>query len=205
MLVEGRYLPTTRVLPCCTLYLRPTLPGSCLTVLRLLANPERRMAAHITVRGPYKKVWSDYRLEKRIAATRIAIQRLDKFSPGVPIVCFICKPFDLKPIWFDHGSRSFYPHITIYDGDSPSIAKEVHAAIDRYQYRFSFAGSNLMVTKNWGPCLKTPDVSFDQRAMCNITGRILNRPIIESLPFEERLSLIDKICAYLSKQSTMRM
>lgn len=187
------------------LYVKPTLSGSCLGALKILANPGVFEAPHISIPPPYKEPWSDYKLEKTVFATRVAVyESFFASRKEISYVGFKCKPESLHSIWYDSKYAHFFPHITIFVGESLRKARKVYNIIDHYKYGFSFTGHNLELCKGRERSQRQ-EISIDGDAMTHIFGARFDAVDIRSLTTNQRVSHMHKICEYLSQQSTMKV
>lgn len=117
---------------------------ACLDVMRLLCNPSVQASAHLTVRGPYDdkpeldSAWYRFR---NINVSVIGVQNF--FGPDQNTVSLKCELPDLKSIWWKKDYKNGTPHITIYDGESRSVAEQVDLILSKYDWNFQFSADRL--------------------------------------------------------------
>lgn len=182
-----------------------TICGSCLNALRLLADPEVKTAAHITVKVPFRLNWSDYGLEKAVGASYIRVCGTYRERwRGKPFVSFECGPPPLKKLWRLDNGQPFYPHITLYHGGSLDIANLVFDIVSSFSYHFRFSGKCFAVSKKTARRVDSPyPITFCPQIIEEIVGINIDPMTICGMTLQMRLDAIGKICGYISCQSTM--
>lgn len=123
------------------IYLPPSKLRDRVDLIRLLANPNERWRAHLTVRGPFErrvgyKVLE--RLNRTIAGARVSVNGADMFHNGSNFTVYLrCRSSELKQVW-KKRDYPFNPHITLYDGRSEQVAQFLLSLLLSYKPAFEF-------------------------------------------------------------------
>jgi hypothetical protein len=174
--------------------------GACINAMRLIALPQARQRAHITIRGPYARSQDVRPQNEQITGALVRVSDVGKFfSERQNTVFFHCSCPAFLKVW-DKKDYPYNPHITIYDGGSRSFAEEIYALLSRYRVRVSFKVPELaeLVTANGqqdSPLRET----FDSAALEQIFGKALTLEEIDRLDERARLDLIERIGRYLTR------
>lgn len=101
-----------------------------LNLLRFLANPNQKLIAHLTVRGPYSQRYGLAAASAVIQGHRLQITEIDAFfGPGQATAILRCAPdAKLRKIWHKPDYPDFNPHISICDGLTEDFTRKVLAA-----------------------------------------------------------------------------
>lgn len=110
-------------------YLADPVLQAGLDLIRLLANPEEKWPAHVTVRGPYNSEPDLPDNVVEIEGSYLSITGVrDFFNTSQNTVYLACQSSALATIW-DKPSYGFSPHLTLYDGPSRPFARRLREAI----------------------------------------------------------------------------
>jgi hypothetical protein len=114
-----------------------------LDVLRLLANPDEKWPAHITVRGPYSE---ELEIDPKILAVEGKTVRItgvgDFFDSSQNTVYLKCQSRVLRQVW-DKPHFGYCPHITLYDGSSRPFARHLKDVLSGCPLQISFPATGL--------------------------------------------------------------
>lgn len=100
-----------------------------LNIMRFAANTEAKRTAHITIRGPYRRRLPKAvvrRFSQTITGAQICINGAGTFFHNQQNTVYLhCDSAAIKKVWHK-PHHSYTPHLTIYDGNSRAIAKEIY-------------------------------------------------------------------------------
>lgn len=184
------------------IYLRDGSSVDCIEAIRLLCNPLEKKAAHLTVRGPFP---NKIRLEdanRKLAGNKILLDGISRFSsPGQSTVYFTCKATRIKKVW-NKPDYPFNPHVTIYDGESQSLASELYDVLSRHSYRLGFLADKLtpLISRS-GIRNQYKSLDLDVVKVEKIIGKPFNVSEINEMDWSKRLALIDRLCGFLEQTS----
>lgn len=178
---------------------------SYINAIRLLCNPAEKNSAHLTVRGPYKRRYSEVDLKAlndRIKGDYIHVFGSDSFlAPTQNTVFLDCESSRLRDVWHkpDFGYR---PHITLYDGASQRVADSLVRMLASRRFDFSFQAeglSQLIVKPGQRNLILRCDTN--PTVIAQAMGRPLDLATLDSLPESERLKLAEMLVEELSRLS----
>ncbi len=184
-------------------YVEPSPLRDCLEAIRVLSNPRVKDLAHITVRGPYRKPVSIDSVNRKLVGNRAVLDRAGNyFKDGQNTVFFGCTSPKLREVW-RKPDYSFDPHVTIYDGDSLSFAKELYQTLSKYSYRIEFSADMLEPLRSIrGQTSFVPHLVLNNDTLSRLANIQLEPRLGSKIPTHERLNAIDRICAQLSRLRT---
>ena len=171
-----------------------------LDAIRLIARPQTRFSAHITVRGPYDKPIDDAaQLGDQIRGKYVRIGDVGTFEGKEKAVFFHCSCPDMVPIWHKPNFEGYTPHITLYEGDG-GFADALSEILEANPLRFIFraSGLDLLVSEKRSANNPVRD-RYDATALGGILGDDLSLERIDALKSNERLELISRIARHLAK------
>ena len=170
---------------------------SALDAIRMIARPQVKHAAHVTVRGPY----SDYRDPRAWSAVirgkSIAIDGAGAFLEGDQNTVYLrVDSPDLRRIWDKPDYPEFNPHLTIYDGPSRPFAEALHDLIAGKDPQFCFEARSMepMVAGNGLPPLIT---RYEPADLASLTNHPPTRRDIEDADDDARLAWIAELSEHL--------
>lgn len=187
------------------IYLDDEIARSLINTIRLICNPFEKTLAHITVRGPYKKIYGVDKLSSynsRIQGARIRVSGSASFFDTNQNTVFLCCQSDeLHKVWHKPDySGAYNPHITLYDGKSRSFAIEMLKILRNYDIDFYFNVNKLspliLRKRQPGFLLQLED---DLDIVSSITNDHIDLDRIHSMEENERLRFIEKVCYHLSQ------
>jgi hypothetical protein len=119
-----------------------------LDLMRVLANPDARRRAHLTLKGPYSQPLSEELVDhadRVLRGSRIAVERADTFfTSGQGTVFLRCEATSsLMAVWDKPQFKRAQPHITIYDGELNEYAQMIFDRALSSVSRFSFRPTDL--------------------------------------------------------------
>lgn len=120
-----------------------------LDTIRLLANPEERWRAHLTVRGPYlRQLGAEVlaRYNEGLRGNVVTVDGVDQFANALPnqhTVFFHCTGSRLRPVWHKPSFPGYTPHITLYDGDRPEVARQLLHFAQLHPFSLRFTAEKL--------------------------------------------------------------
>lgn len=165
-----------------------------LDAIRLIANPQEKGLAHITVRGPYteRQVLDPFTLQvegQHIHAVGVG----DFFADGQNTVFIECES-DALPVRWHKSHYAYRPHITLYDGPSNAFARRLKEIVSRegFNIRFRATGLAKLISE------KGTDYGSLKRSLTTVglswlIGERLTMGSLDRLSEERRLQLIDRL------------
>lgn len=193
--------------------IKPLLDG-----IKAVADPSQKSLAHITVKGPYKgtsryeqkKHFAEY--NKQIRGKKLKIEGISNFfKDNQNTVFFKCDDSEkLRRIWNEQGRKTykeFHPHITIYDGNDRSFANRLFNTINNHGIDFSFYMNNLDIytSSKYQSSWLILKNQLDYPLLSRISDFRLNEYSIDQLTEEQRLNIINKLCAALKEQTSKQI
>ncbi len=128
-----------------------------LDLIRLLAKPESKHPAHITVRGPYDDYQDPRQWSSQIRGAIVRVGGVGTFLNEKQNTVFLKVESDgIRELWYKPDYPDSSPHLTIYDGDSPEFAQELSEILLEHDISFAFRATGLepLVSGNGSPKLK---------------------------------------------------
>jgi hypothetical protein len=114
-----------------------------LDALRLIADPQTRFPAHITIRGPYTEPMDVTSYSEQIRGSIVRVADLGRFlGEGQNTVFLHCSCPDFLSVW-NKKEYGYNPHITLYDGGSRAFAEALREVVERYSIRYAFRARGL--------------------------------------------------------------
>ena len=179
------------------IYVAPGPFRSALDAIRMIARPQARHAAHVTVRGPY----SDYRDPREWSAAirgkPIDIGGIGTFFDGDQNTVFLhVESPDLQLLWDKPDYPAYNPHLTIYDGPSRSFAESLRDLLAAREPQFTFLASGVepMVSGNGLPPLIT---RYEPSDLAPFMAHPPTRSDVEGADVAARLAWIAELADYL--------
>jgi len=172
---------------------------TCLDGIRLLAEPNTRFPAHLTVRGPYDIPLdiSPYGEKVKGAVARV-VDIGEFFTDAQNTVFFHCSCPALLSVWDKPDYATYNPHITLYNGESRHFAESICRVVERYPIRYTFEVSGL------DPLVSVKGVKgsllrdrFDSKSLEQIIGERIDLEGIEAMSESSRLDWIDRIARHM--------
>src|SRR5206468_2530129 len=129
------------------LYVQDGEAADCIETIRFLCNPTEKLAAHITVRGPYYGEKTKPKRDKlrefnrKLSGSFISIIGTGNFfGPNQNTVFFRCITDDMiRRVSKKSDYATYYPHLTLYDGSSEEFAKRLYGRVNHYKYSLIFS------------------------------------------------------------------
>ncbi len=169
---------------------------ACLDAMRVIARPQTRFPAHLTVRGPYAEPLDVSPHSDRIRDAIIRIAGVGTFSGGQNTVFLHCSCPDLLTVW-DKRDYGYNPHITLYDGDSPAFAEALYEVVEHAQLRYSFRARGLepLISRREESSSPLRD-RLDTAALAELFGEWPSASVIDAMDDGERLEWIGRIAQH---------
>ena len=166
--------------------------------MRLIADPQEKSRAHITLRGPYSQRYNVSRLDRGIRGAEVAANGAGSFfQEGQNTVFVRCWSDELRKAW-KKRDFGFNPHITIYDGSSREFAMELFERLDQLTLDFHFFVDGLSALVSQAGQYSTElHQSFDEGFATRVVGRPLDLSEIKLLSDGQRISLIESFACKL--------
>ncbi len=187
----------------CVIYLTDKRFNNLIEGIRLLADPNQKHRAHITLRGPYEgKKPNSVDLERWTSMIRDNIIEIEGSSAFLNNDCntvyLKCKNADfLKTIWNKKDYKQFQPHITIYNNNDKVFADELLKVLNTKGPKFSFKPGKVELLKSEND----DELGFAEikhLAGFDNLSENLNEKIsierIESLSNQDRIKYISRLC-----------
>ena len=174
---------------------------TCLDAIRLIARPQTRFSAHITVRGPYDKpIDGAAQLSDRIRGKLVRVGDVGAFEgKEKAVVFFHCSCPDMVPIWDKPNFDGYSPHLTLFEGDG-GFAEALGEILEANPIRFVFRASGLDLLVSGTRSANNPVRDrYDAAALEGILGDDLRLERIDALQSTERLEMIGRIARHLAK------
>lgn len=175
---------------------------TCLDAIRLIARPQLRFAAHVTIRGPYgQPLHADdvAALSEKVRGKVVRVGDVGTFPPPNNVAFLHCSCPDFLSVWHkpDFG---YNPHVTLYNGESWEFTEAVAEVIDRHPIRFSFRAAGLdLIVSDKASTVYAAREQYDPQALSEILGESLSLEEIDSLETSQRLDWISRVANHLSK------
>jgi hypothetical protein len=177
----------------------------CLDTIRLLANPEEKWRAHITVRGPYVRKLSEKALahfNDLIRGNIVTVDGVGEFPNAAPdqhTIIFYCDGTKLRNprVWHKPDYPGYTPHITLYDGSLPAIAGRLKHLAQRHPFRAQFLADELVPMQSIKGQQRM-EMSWNYIEIAGPTEQRLTLDVARTLPIDERLHYIEKMFERLS-------
>ncbi|WP_114939633.1 N-6 DNA methylase [Mucilaginibacter endophyticus] len=170
--------------------------------IRILANPDEKHFAHITVRGPYEQKIREESLtnindiirNKNVGVDGVA----NFFEYGQNTIYLKCNSPILKDIWFKKDYKeSFNPHLTIYDGRSKNFAQKLYDILNRYSFSFDIKVDEIKpIRSHKRQFNETFAYEYNFDLLSYYLKKQLTFDNIQLLDEETRLSYISDLCKY---------
>ncbi len=183
------------------LYVPDGLVSGCIDAIRLLANPEEKHRAHITIRGPYRRGLNpSHSFNRYVEGFEFNIHGSGNFfDSGQNTVYLKCASSKLRRAWYkpDYG---FNPHITLYDGASRKFARQLWEIVSKRNYEISFIAGPMKSLTSTRPHQREMalSASLDSRLISDVTNLDVEQVRHGNLREFERLEAINKLCEFLS-------
>ena len=171
---------------------------TCLDALRVIARPQTRFPAHLTVRGPYAEAADVSPHSDRIRDAIVRIAGVGIFDgAGQNTVFLHCSCPDLLSVW-DKPDYGYNPHITLYDGDSLDFAEALYDVLEQAQLRHSFRARGLepLVSRRGDTAPPVRD-RLDSAALAEIFGVWPSTVDIDAMDDGQRLEWVARIAHHL--------
>ena len=172
---------------------------TCLDTIRLIARPQTRFPAHITVRGPYREVIDGAaQLGDRIRGKLVRVGDVGVFEGKEKAVFLHCSCPDLVPIWHKPDFGGYTPHVTIYEGEK-GFADALGEILEANPPRFAFRASGLdLLVSEKGSAQNLVRDRYDGSTLAGVLGGNYSLDQIDALGNAERLDLIGKILRHFA-------
>lgn len=171
----------------------------CLDAIRLIARPQARFPAHITIRGPYDHPIDTGPLSEHIRGKIVRVGDVGMFHSPLSVVFLHCSCPDFLAIW-DKPEFGYTPHITLYEGESRTFASAVADLLDSAPIRFAFRASGLdaLVSERAATTSPLRD-RYDPAALARFLGSAPDLLEIDTMEPPQRLEWISQIARHLGK------
>lgn len=170
-----------------------------LNIMRFAANPAAKRAAHITLRGPYRRRLPKdvvHQLSQMIEGAAVSIKGAGVFFDNRQNTVYLhCHSPAIRATW--HKPHLPYtPHLTIYDGKSRAIAKAVYKTLADASINQTRPATAIreMLSPTTTPELRP---SISPKALSQITGIKTLDELADANP-QTRLQTIKKIATLLA-------
>ena len=134
------------------IYIKDEVLKTLIDGIRLFIDPSQKYKAHLTVRGPYKKLQKQYQetWNKNLSDGLMEIKGIGKFfAPGQNTIYLDCVgTTNLKTVWNKKDYPDFNPHITLYNGLDRDYAIEVLSILDPFKFHFHIDADELQVLRS---------------------------------------------------------
>lgn len=176
------------------MYIGDPVLQTALDAIRLVANPDEKGLAHVTVKGPYAEHEHLDTRELSIEGTSIDISGVgDFFADDQNTVFLQCQSDVLKRVW-DKPDFSYRPHIAIYDGPSFSFAQRLATLLREHPLRCTFPATRLSrMLSEKGQHRDDLRTSVQLGSLSWLTDQPLNVDDLQGLSQARRLALIQGI------------
>src|SRR5258706_9382861 len=171
--------------------------------IRLLCEPLEKHLAHVTIRGPYDNLLPPDEVEninRNVNGKHIRVLGGTFFGPSQATVYLACSASELPFVWHK-PDFDYHPHITLYDGPSLQISRELRMMLLHHEIAFDFTIEALYpLTTTPGQQDLTLRASIPESfidAFFAPLGRSLNDAL--KLPEYVRLLLVDELLRVLSE------
>lgn len=116
--------------------------------IRVVLNPEIKHTAHITFKGPLKRIDRNFLEKNKNEKYKVSIIGISNFFlNGQNTIYFRCGTENLRKIW-KKPDYAYNPHITLYDGKDTEFSREIYAEIKNKSVYFSFESIGLSYLKS---------------------------------------------------------
>jgi len=172
---------------------------ACLDAIILLANPDEKLAAHITLQGPFKNITDAEKIGEVLKGIKISVLGVSKFFDENQNTVFLeCGSDYLRKYWKKPHFK-YRPHITLYDGPSREFAEKLFSRLKSHKLFFTLsAGKVTPLSSVSGQ--KSFDLWFgiDTKEVSRIAGEPADVYQAKSFPEWKRLMIIDRCCNHLT-------
>jgi hypothetical protein len=175
-----------------------------LDAMRLIANPAAKHSAHITVRGPYQDYQDSRDWSAVVLGQKIHIGGVGTFfGPGQHTVLLKVESPAIQKVWHKPDYPGYNPHITIYDGDSPTFAESLRDVLEAQELGFDFHATGLdpLVSGNGRPPLRE---WYDPEQLAPYLGCSISLDEIDGAGETTRLGWIVTLAEQLDYQACSR-
>ncbi|MBS1778058.1 MAG: N-6 DNA methylase [Bacteroidetes bacterium] len=165
--------------------------------IRLLANPNEKQVAHITIRGPYNQRYTID--DDVIRGSYIELKGVGTFFEGKQNTIFLkCESPHLKEVW-KKSDYPFNPHLTLYDGSSRDFAEKLLSIFKSYKFNLKFTIDKLEYI-NSIPKQGSNNFAYeyDWKQLSYYLKESITYPDLLSYTENERLIRIEKLAAYFN-------
>ena len=173
-------------------------PRQLLDTIRFLADPNEKLSAHVTVRGPYKQRQPLPAELKSIEGARIDVGEVGTFFDTKQNTVFLrCDAPELRRMWHKVEFPEYAPHITLYDGNSRSLATRLENILKRWKLQFTFVTDGIVLLQSSkGQHAVDLAAFYDSHLVASATGCDLKPAQVCDMNADERLRLIEKMCRH---------
>ena len=173
-------------------YFDDTYLQAILDIMRLVANPEEKTLAHITVRGPYSQRYNVEALGRQICGTKVLAEGIGAFlNEGQNTIFIKCSSEELRRVW-KKKDFGFNPHITIYDGQSRTLAEKIFRRLSHLDIHFKFSVSTLnSLETHKGQQSFMLRHAIRREVVEQVAGRVMSVSEIEQLSEDDRAALVE--------------
>jgi len=180
------------------IYFQDKLVQSCLDAIILIANPEEKNVAHITIRGPHIRRDDQDEAVKELIGSNISVLGTGRFfQENQNTVYLECGSQLLRKYWRkrDYG---YNPHITLYDGRSRDFAEKLFLILRNHKLFFCVTVGDVLFSESVkGQSAFDLWFGADLNQIGDITGERIDVERLGTLPMWKRLNMIDRLCTHL--------
>lgn len=177
----------------------------CIDTIRLLANPEEKWRAHITVRGPYQRKLADKdvtHFNSLLRGNIVTVDGVGEFPNAAPdqhTIIFRCDGSKLGApgVWHKPDYKGFTPHITLYDGERPEIARRLKLLAEHHPFRARFL-ADVLVPMRTIKGQQRMEMSWNYIEIEGPAEQRLSLEVARTLPIEDRFAYIERMFERLS-------
>lgn len=185
------------------IYLKGGMVSDCLNAIRMLARPNTRHPAHITVRGPCGEEIDTAPFNQYLKDISIVVDGVDRFlNPDQCVTFLTCHAPDLKNIWWKPDYPLFIPHLTLYQGPSLEFAQELYMIARQYSYRLRYHPNILEPLIVGGKAeIGSRIPFFSEEYIQKLLQEDMTMADVINMSLDRRLAAIDHLCRHLSHVS----
>lgn len=171
----------------------------CLDTMRLVCDPFTKTTAHVTLRGPYKRITYLRGDKMDLEGASVSVFGVDRFVNKKQNTVYLNCGFRLmRHVWHKPEYPGRKGHLTLYDGTSRVFSEKLYTSLKRKRLFFTFPATRLeMLTVFSGQSEIEIRAMFDDEIVKKVTGRFLDLDESKTLSEGEKLTIVEKLSDYL--------